>query len=162
MKTSQEKIKKTPSLNCWEFMKCGREPSGSNIVDVAVCPASIEEKFNGINSGNNGGRACWAVAGTLCEGVIQITSALKIRTCLECDFYRLVRKEEGSKFKGVLPSFGKEKFHLKDKQTKKCPHLIKWITFTCMAKEKLYFPSPFQIHEYCNRENHKKCPFFLN
>jgi len=41
----------------------------------------------------------------------------------------------------------------------KCPHLIKWITFACKAKDQLYFPSSFQLQEYCNRKEHKKCPF---
>lgn len=43
----------------------------------------------------------------------------------------------------------------------KCPHLIKWLTIACKAKDKLYFPSPFQLQEYCNRKEHKKCPFYL-
>ncbi len=43
----------------------------------------------------------------------------------------------------------------------KCPHLTKWVTFACKAGEKLYFPSPFQLQEYCKKKSHKKCPFFL-
>jgi hypothetical protein len=43
----------------------------------------------------------------------------------------------------------------------KCPHLIKWITFACKAEEKLYFPSPFQLQEYCKQKEHRKCPFNL-
>jgi len=43
----------------------------------------------------------------------------------------------------------------------KCPHLIQWVTFACKAKDKLYFPSPFQLQEYCKQEEHKKCPFNL-
>ena len=42
----------------------------------------------------------------------------------------------------------------------KCPHLIKWLTFACKAKENMYFPSSFQVHEYCRRKTHKKCPFY--
>jgi hypothetical protein len=42
----------------------------------------------------------------------------------------------------------------------KCPHLIKWLSFACKAQEKLYFPSPFQIQEYCKRKYHKRCPFY--
>jgi hypothetical protein len=42
----------------------------------------------------------------------------------------------------------------------KCPHLIKWLTFACKAKEKMYFPSSFQLEEYCKRNSHKKCPFY--
>ena len=26
--------------------------------------------------------------------------------------------------------------------------------------EKLYYPSEFQVHEYCKRKSHKKCPFY--
>jgi len=42
----------------------------------------------------------------------------------------------------------------------KCPHLTIWLTFACKASEKLYFPSDFQIEEYCRRKEHRKCPFF--
>jgi len=40
----------------------------------------------------------------------------------------------------------------------KCPYLIKWATFACKADYKLYFPSSFQLEEYCKRKEHKKCP----
>lgn len=43
----------------------------------------------------------------------------------------------------------------------KCPHLIKWLTFACKAKEKLYFPSSFQLDEYCKQKLHRKCPFYV-
>jgi hypothetical protein len=43
----------------------------------------------------------------------------------------------------------------------KCPHLIKWVTFACKAEDKLYFPSHFQLHEYCKTKEHKKCPFYI-
>jgi hypothetical protein len=43
----------------------------------------------------------------------------------------------------------------------KCPHLTKWVTFACKAGEEYYFPSQFQLHEYCKTKEHKKCPFFL-
>jgi len=43
----------------------------------------------------------------------------------------------------------------------KCPHLIKWVSFACKAGEKLYFPSHFQLQEYCKKKEHKKCPFYL-
>jgi hypothetical protein len=42
----------------------------------------------------------------------------------------------------------------------KCPHLTKWLTFACKAKETLYFPSSFQLQEYCKRKDHRKCPFY--
>jgi len=43
----------------------------------------------------------------------------------------------------------------------KCPYLTKWVTFACKADYKLYFPSSFQIQEYCNQKEHKRCPFYL-
>ena len=42
----------------------------------------------------------------------------------------------------------------------KCPHLIKWLTFTCKAKEKPYSPSVFQVQEYCKGKYYNKCPFY--
>ena len=48
--------------NCWEFKKCGREPGGVKTAELGVCPAATTEKANGLNSGRNGGRACWAIA----------------------------------------------------------------------------------------------------
>jgi len=41
----------------------------------------------------------------------------------------------------------------------KCPHLKKWLIFSCKATETLYFPSAFQLEEYCKRKEHRKCPF---
>ncbi|OGI04901.1 MAG: hypothetical protein A2Y25_00555 [Candidatus Melainabacteria bacterium GWF2_37_15] len=85
-------------LNCWEYNKCGREPGGINAAELGVCPAAIEKKLNGIHCGKNAGRACWIVAGTLCEGTIQGTYATKRKNCLKCDFYKLVKEEESPKF----------------------------------------------------------------
>ena len=87
-------------INCWDFMKCGRELGASNVADISVCPAAVEKDLDGINGGKNAGRVCWATAGTLCKGQVQGTFASKLRTCLVCDFYKVVRKEEGQNFKG--------------------------------------------------------------
>jgi hypothetical protein len=84
-------------FNCWDFKKCGREPGGTKVEELGVCIVSTEIRANGINDGKNAGRACWAVAGTLCGGVVQGTFAMKLGNCLKCDFYKLVTKEEGSK-----------------------------------------------------------------
>ena len=40
---------KKTKQNCWEFMKCGREPNGSNADNLGVCPASTAESHNNIN-----------------------------------------------------------------------------------------------------------------
>lgn len=81
-------------LNCWEYMKCGREPGGINAAGRGVCPAAAAATFDGINLGTKGGRICWLVAGTFCEGIVQGTYAEKKQSCRECDFYRLVQSEE--------------------------------------------------------------------
>ncbi len=83
-------------LNCWEFMKCGREVRGKKADKLGICIAAADLSFDGINSGNCGGRVCWAVAGTLCDGRVQGTFAEKRNSCLNCDFYKQVQKEEGS------------------------------------------------------------------
>lgn len=88
-------------LNCWEWKKCGREPGGVRVSKLGVCPATIEEKTDGMNTGKNGGRACWAISGTLCEGKVQGTLAMKIGGCMKCDFYQAVQKEEGADFQSA-------------------------------------------------------------
>lgn len=85
-------------LNCWEVKNCGREPGGKNVDGLGTCPAAVEEKANGINYGKNGGRACWALAGTLCDGTVQATFAKKIINCIQCSFYQQVLDEEGKYF----------------------------------------------------------------
>ncbi len=85
-------------LNCWEVKKCGRQPGGPKAVELGVCPASVEMKLDGSNMGKMGGRACWAIAGTLCGGKIQGTYAMKLANCMECEFFKAVRQEEGEKY----------------------------------------------------------------
>ncbi|MDD5492412.1 MAG: hypothetical protein PHV60_07020 [bacterium] len=88
-------------MNCWEFKKCGREPGGTKETDLGVCPATVETRTDKINTGKNGGRACWVIAGTYCQGEIQGTFASKIRDCIKCEFFLLVAKEEGVDFKAL-------------------------------------------------------------
>jgi hypothetical protein len=45
-------------LNCWEFLKCGREPGGEKADRLGICPAAADASFDGINSGKCGGRIC--------------------------------------------------------------------------------------------------------
>jgi len=82
-------------LNCWEYKKCGREPGGVKVHELGTCPAATEKKTDGINNGKNGGRACWAISGTLCGGKVQGEFAMKLLNCLTCEFYQLVGMEEG-------------------------------------------------------------------
>jgi hypothetical protein len=81
--------------NCWEFKGCGRELNGVKSRELGVCPAATELRLNGTNSGKNGGRACWGIAGTLCGGKVQGAFAAKVTSCLACDFYQTVGREEG-------------------------------------------------------------------
>ena len=84
--------------NCWEFENCGRQPGGENAGELGVCPAAIDKDSDGFNSGKNGGRLCWAISGTFCKGEKQGTFAKKRLTCVGCDFFNLVQKEEGRGF----------------------------------------------------------------
>lgn len=84
------------AVNCWQYKKCGREPGGLKALELGVCAASIEKRVSGINHGNNGGRACWAITGTLCGGKVQGTFASKLANCMQCEFYQLVGSEEGA------------------------------------------------------------------
>ena len=86
------------SKNCWEVKNCGREPNGSKVADMGVCPAATDKAYNGVNHGLNGGRACWVVTGTLCGGEVQGTFAQKTLSCMSCDFFTQVRLEEGAGF----------------------------------------------------------------
>jgi hypothetical protein len=84
--------------NCWEFKKCGREPGGANVAELGICPVAVETRVNRMNEGENGGRVCWAVTGTFCGGKVQGTFAAKLASCMECEFYKLVMKQEGANY----------------------------------------------------------------
>jgi len=62
------------------------------------CPATQEARFDGVHDGVNAGRTCWVVAGTMCGGEPQGTFAKKCINCIDCDFYQLVKEEEGANF----------------------------------------------------------------
>ncbi|MDO8488581.1 MAG: hypothetical protein Q7S42_00500 [Candidatus Omnitrophota bacterium] len=81
-------------LNCWEFMKCGREIGGINVAEAGVCPVVVETKANGIHGGINAGRCCWVVAGNLCEGTGKGAFVDNFQSCVQCPFYGLVTREE--------------------------------------------------------------------
>ncbi|MBU0465456.1 MAG: hypothetical protein KKE12_17980 [Proteobacteria bacterium] len=75
-----------------------------NVAALGVCNAAEMEKLEGINRGKKGGRVCWALVGTLCEGRVQGIFAEKIANCLDCEFYSYVRNQEGQDFRHVLPT----------------------------------------------------------
>jgi hypothetical protein len=82
--------------NCWEYKKCGRNPGGDKANDLGVCPATTDISSDSLNGGKNGGRICWAVAGTFCGDKVQGTFAEKGPSCMSCDFYKKVKEEEGA------------------------------------------------------------------
>ena len=90
-----------PKKNCWELHRCGRQPGGEKVSELGVCPAAVEKKLDGVHGGKYAGRACWAVAGTMCGGKVRGVFAAKYRDCLKCPFYLKVMEEEG---KQLVPS----------------------------------------------------------
>lgn len=85
-------------INCWEVLKCGRQPGGDKAEELGLCPAAQPGEFDGINDGTCGGRFCWAVSGTLCGGKVQGTYAKKLKDCLKCEFLKRVHEETGRDF----------------------------------------------------------------
>lgn len=91
-------------VNCWEVIKCGREPGGAEAERSGPCPAATDATANGINTGLNGGRVCWAISGTFCGLDNENSASRKIISCLNCDFFYQVLQEEGSaSFKLLRP-----------------------------------------------------------
>jgi hypothetical protein len=76
-------------INCWEFMKCGKE---------TTCIAATEIRLDKVHRGKNAGRACWIVAGSLCVGKATGVFVEKIKNCLDCSFYIKVKVEEEANF----------------------------------------------------------------
>ena len=85
-------------MNCWDFKKCGRETNGSKTVGLGVCPAATNFTHNNKNGGKSAGRYCWKVAGTLCGGKVQGSFADKMGNCTKCDFFSLVKQDQGAAF----------------------------------------------------------------
>jgi hypothetical protein len=42
-----------------------------------------------------------AVSGTCCGGIVRSSFAAKMGTCMECDFFKVIQKEEGTKMVGA-------------------------------------------------------------
>ena len=99
----QRRIK--PRQNCWEFKKCGREPGGINAAEQGVCPATQSIALDSLNFGKNGGRICWAIAGTFCDEIEPVGQfAAQLLSCMDCDFFKKVQTEEGSaNFELLIP-----------------------------------------------------------
>ncbi len=89
-------------LNCWDYVRCGRQPDGENAERFGVCPAAIEKRWDGVHHGTKGGRVCWQIPETRCQEFLKEmfpeTFAVKYQDCRMCSFYDHVRFEESSSF----------------------------------------------------------------
>ncbi len=81
-------------INCWEHKKCGRQPGGHRAQELGVCPVTMYQELDRAHGGKNAGRACWAIAGSLCGGKVQGTYAQKLHNCWTCDFMKAVKIDE--------------------------------------------------------------------
>ncbi len=79
--------------NCWEYMGCGRGPGGERAASEGLCPAAGAVEMDGLNRGSNGGRLCWACAGSFCGAPIRGRFARELPSCLSCEFFQRVRVE---------------------------------------------------------------------
>jgi hypothetical protein len=85
-------------LNCWEITKCGREPGGDKIKELGICSAAIDTASSGTNGGTNGGRMCWAVAGTLSGREACGYFVKNKHSCMTCEVFKQIKAEEGADF----------------------------------------------------------------
>ena len=85
-------------LNCWEITKCGREPGGAKFKELGICTAAIDTSSTGTNGGVNGGRICWAVAGTLSGREACGHFAKNKPSCMACEVFKRIKAEEGGNF----------------------------------------------------------------
>ena len=65
-------------MNCWEFMKCGRDKGALALESYDMRSCHVYPFY---------GKKCATVAGTLCGGKVQGSYAMKIFDCAKCDFY---------------------------------------------------------------------------
>lgn len=82
-------------LNCWEFMKCGKEPVRDNGGKFETCPIASETLANGLNGGVNGGRICWVIAEVCCEHKVDPHNLQWKYSCFSCEFRFKVMTDEG-------------------------------------------------------------------
>lgn len=87
--------------NCWEIVNCGREKGGDKVGELGECVASRE----GL------GHSCWVVAGTLCDGEVKGTLALKLGLCNVCEVFQLYNRLQGSRRKEVVAHCPEEESH---------------------------------------------------
>jgi len=72
--------------HCWEIKNCGRQRGGDKVAELGECIASR----TGLS------HSCWAIAGTLCGGVVQGTAAQKQGDCRRCEVYVMYNPVDGT------------------------------------------------------------------
>jgi hypothetical protein len=43
----------------------------------------------------------------------------------------------------------------------RCPHLLNWTVSSCVADDKPYVPSLFELQQYCTDKGHDRCPLYV-
>jgi hypothetical protein len=81
--------------NCWEITNCGRQPGGPNVSALGECVAAREGM----------GHSCWAIAGTMCGGIVRGTAAQKRATCMGCCVYKQYNRLSGTHAASVRSAF---------------------------------------------------------
>ena len=86
------------SVNCWDHKGCGFGPQSGKKSGCQVCPAASHKNADGFLGGENGGRSCYFIMGTLCGGVGAQTEEEKHERCLDCTFFHTLQAKHGKSF----------------------------------------------------------------
>ena len=76
-------------------MKCGKGLSKTGKGKCNSCPVASETSGNALNGGINGGRICWIIAETCCNGDVSCSDLHRKDSCFSCEFRYKVTMEEG-------------------------------------------------------------------
>jgi hypothetical protein len=76
-------------------MKCGRGIGGDKVDESGSCPVASETPANNLNGGINGGRICWIIAESCCNGEVKCSTFHRKDSCFSCEFRYKVTAEEG-------------------------------------------------------------------
>lgn len=119
-------------LNCWNWTNCGRYPGGPKAKELGVCPAATNKDSDGFLGGRNGGRSCIFITGTLCGGSVQGSFIDKKKKCMNCDYYKALKKEYNFSVSSIKY---KEYCEKSDFQKEKTPESLNWISKKIPAKQ---------------------------
>jgi hypothetical protein len=113
MKRNVSGIEFEKPINCWQYMLCGRETGGAYTGRFGVCPASTDNRLDGVHGGKNAGRACWVVTGSFTKDADEMVFTRSHKDCRACDFYNAVHREEG---RYIWPTAFLQKFLVEKKR----------------------------------------------